>query len=96
MATPPEGTDGLSSPVNSARLAAALASSSKSKSKSKGHIMDDDFKEAFFDMTESFKAIGQTAKQNNTQFWQRYHIMVSLHLLTKIRVSFLLLSQIDF
>ena len=74
MSTTPVGTDGVSTPVDTLGLATALASGSKTSDKSKPKpkpkvpIMDEDFQEAFLEMTESFKAIGQTAKQNNPQF----------------------------
>ena len=75
MTTPPDPFDGIYSfPVDSAHNTSAISGATgKSKPPNKDNMAgdketDEYFKEAFFDMAQSIKAIGQTAKQNNTQF----------------------------
>ena len=65
--TPTEFTPS-SYPIDSAHLTSAISGAVGGSKPQKGNMSDDDFKEAFLDMAQSFKAIGQTAKQNNTQF----------------------------
>ena len=73
MSTPPEFDGKYSFPIDSAHLTSAISGASggskpQKDNMSDGKMSDEDFKEAFYDMAQSFKAIGQTAKQNNTQF----------------------------
>ena len=75
MVTPPEKYDGkYSFQVDASHLTSALTGAVGGYKPPNKDIMADDkepdelFKEAFFDMAQSIKAIGQTAKQNNTQF----------------------------
>ena len=51
--------------------------------------MEEEFKAAFLDMANSFKEIGQTAKQITHNSWEKYPFMGSHQAQTKTKVSFL-------